>query len=154
MKTWSAKPADIRKDWTVIDATGLVVGRLAAIVAPRLRGKHKPGYTPHMDCGDHIIIVNADKVVFTGRKLIDKQYYKHTGYPGGIRSTTPERILGGKHPTRVIEKAIERMMPDGPLASQQMRNLRIYAGAEHPHQAQSPVPFDVATLNSKNARAV
>lgn len=149
-KTFSAKPADLNPEWLVIDAEGVVVGRLAALVATRLRGKHKPHYTPHMDCGDHVIIINAEKAVFTGRKLTDKQYHRHTGYPGGIKTTTPEKIFQGKHPQRVIEKAVSRMMPDGPLARQQLRKLRVYAGEAHRHQAQQPKPLDVKSFNSKN----
>lgn len=149
-KTFSAKPADLSPEWLVIDAEGIVVGRLAALVATRLRGKHKPQYTPHMDCGDHVIIINAEKAVFTGRKFTDKQYHRHTGYPGGIKTTTPEKILQGEHPQRVIEKAVSRMMPDGPLARQQLRKLRVYAGATHRHQAQQPKPLNVKLFNSKN----
>ena len=152
-KTYSARPADVRAEWRVVDAEGLVVGRLAALVATWLRGKHKPYYTPHIDCGDHVIVVNADKVVFTGRKLTDKKYHRHTGYPGGIKTTTPERIFRSRHPQRVIEKAVARMMPDGPLARQQLRKLRIYAGAQHRHQAQQPKLVDVAALNTKNTPA-
>lgn len=153
MKTFSAKPADIEKSWVLIDAEGLVVGRLATIIASRLRGKHKPSFTPHMDCGDNIVVVNADKAVFTGQKHQDKVYYRHTGYPGGIKETTPRRIMEGKFPERVIELAVKRMMPGGPLTRQQLKNLRVYAGAEHPHEAQSPQPLDVTTLNAKNKRA-
>ena len=152
-KTFSARPADARAEWRVVDAQGLVVGRLASLVATWLRGKHKPHYTPHIDCGDHVIIVNADKVVFTGRKLTDKKYHRHTGYPGGIKTTTPERIFRSRHPQRVIEKAVARMMPNGPLARQQLRKLRVYAGAQHGHQAQQPKPVDVAALNTKNTPA-
>ena len=152
-KTYSARPADVRAEWRVVDAQGLVVGRLAALVATWLRGKHKPHYTPHIDCGDHVIVVNADKVVFTGRKLTDKKYHRHTGYPGGIKTTTPERIFRSRHPQRVIEKAVARMMPDGPLARQQLRKLRIYAGAQHRHQAQQPKRVDVAALSTKNTPA-
>ena len=149
-KTFSAKPADLNPEWFVIDAEGVVVGRLAALVATRLRGKHKPQYTPHMDCGDHVVIINAEKAVFTGRKFTDKQYHRHTGYPGGIKTTTPEKIFQGKHPQRVIEKAVRRMMPDGPLARQQLRKLRVYAGETHRHQAQQPKSLDVKSFNSKN----
>lgn len=155
MKTFSAKPADVEKKWIVIDAEGLVVGRLATIVATRLRGKHLPHYTPHVDCGDNVIVVNADKVVFTGRKLAQKKYFWHTGHPGGIKERTAEKILGGKFPERIVSKAVERMMPkDSPLARQQMSNLRVYAGAEHPHEAQQPEALDVAALNPKNKRTV
>ncbi len=153
MKTYSAKPADIEKSWVLIDADGLVVGRLAALIATRLRGKHKSIYTPHMDCGDNIIVVNADKVQLTGRKRQDKTYYWHTGYPGGIKSRKAHQILDGKHPERVLEMAVRRMMPDGPLARRQLKNLKIYAGPDHPHEAQKPVKLDVAPLNPKNARS-
>ena len=153
MKTFSAKPAEVQKKWVVIDAKGLVVGRLATLIAMRLKGKHKAIYTPHVDCGDNVIVVNADKVVFTGRKYEDKLYQWHTGYPGGIKSRTPRQILEGKHPERVVEKAVERMLARGPLQRQLMRNLKVYKGAEHPHAAQNPVPLDVAKLNRKNSRA-
>lgn len=152
MKTYSAKPADVEKKWLLIDAEGLVVGRLAALVATRLRGKHKPMFTPHIDCGDHVIIVNADKIVLTGNKLAGKTYYWHTGYPGGIKERKAHQILDGKHPERIVEKAITRMMPGGPLSNQQLKSLRIYAGAEHPHEAQQPEVFDVAALNPKNTK--
>lgn len=153
MKTFSATPNDIEKSWVLIDASGLVVGRLAALIASRLRGKHKPGYTPHMDDGDNIIVINAGAVVFSGNKRADKTYYWHTGHPGGIKSRTAEKVLDGKHPERVLHKAVERMLPRGPLARQQLKNLKVYAGPEHPHMAQSPMPLDVAALNSKNARS-
>ncbi len=153
MKTYSAKPGDIERKWFVIDAEGVVLGRLASIVAMRLRGKHKPMYTPHIDCGDHIVIINADKVQLTGNKLADKIYYRHTGYPGGIRSTTAGKILDGKHPKRVVEKAVQRMIPKGPLGRQVLRKLKVYAGAEHPHEAQQPEFLDVAAMNDKNKRS-
>jgi large subunit ribosomal protein L13 len=153
MRTYSAKPAEIEKKWVLIDADGLIVGRLASIIARMLRGKHKAMYTPHLDCGDNIVVVNADKVVLTGKKLTDKKHYWHTGYPGGVKSRTPQKILEGKFPGRVLEKAVERMLPDGPLARRQMRNLKIYAGSEHPHSAQQPIRLDVAALNSKNKRS-
>ena len=150
MSTFSATPADIEKKWIVIDADGLVVGRLASIIAMRLRGKHKPSFTPHVDCGDNVIVINADKVRFTGNKLTDKIYYKHTGYAGGIKGITPAKVLEGQFPERVLEKAVERMIPRGPLGRQQMRNLRIYAGSEHPHAGQNPEVLDVAAMNRKN----
>ena len=153
MKTFSAKPSDIDKKWLLIDADGLVLGRLAALIATRLRGKHKPSYTPHMDCGDHVVVVNAEKVQLTGNKRTDSIFYWHTGYPGGIKGRSKGAILGGKHPERVIEKAVERMVPRGPLGRRVMRNLRVYAGPEHPHEAQSPAPLDVAAMNRKNVRA-
>jgi large subunit ribosomal protein L13 len=151
-KTHSTKTADIEKKWVVIDATGLVVGRLASVIALRLRGKHKPTFTPHMDDGDNIVVVNADKVVFTGRKKEQKVYFHHTGYPGGIKERTAKFILDGRFPERVVEKAVERMLPRGPLGRKQLGNLRVYKGAEHPHEAQVPVSLDVAGMNAKNAR--
>ena len=150
MQTYSAKASEIDKKWVVIDAEGLVVGRLAAIIATRLRGKHKPSYTPHMDCGDNVIVVNAEKIVLTGNKVKDKKYYWHTGYVGGIKERTAEDYLGGKAPTRIVEKAVQRMLPRGPLGRQQMSNLRVYTGPEHPHEAQKPETLDVAALNPKN----
>mgnify|MGYP000191505921 CR=1 FL=1 len=143
--TRSVKPAEVEKNWHLIDADGLVVGRLAAITANILRGKHKPSYTPHVDCGDHVVIINADKVKFTGRKMTDKRYYKHTGHPGGIKETSPAKVLEGRFPERVLEKAVERMIPRGPLGRQQMRNLRIYKGTEHPHAAQNPEVLDIGS---------
>lgn len=151
MKTYSAKPSEIEKQWIVVDAAGLVVGRLAAIIATRLRGKHKPSYTPHMDCGDNVIVVNADKVALTGRKREQKTYHWHTGYPGGIKERTAGKVLDGRFPERVVEKAVERMLPRGPLGRRQFANLHVYAGPEHPHAAQKPAPLDVRALNTKNA---
>lgn len=154
MKTYSAKPTEVDRKWLLIDAEGLVVGRLASLIATRLRGKHKPMYTPHIDCGDNIVVVNAEKVLLKGSKRTDKTYYWHTGHPGGIKSRTAETILDGKHPERVLEMAVRRMMPTGPLAREQLRKLRIYAGTEHPHEAQQPEKLDVASMNQKNiARA-
>ena len=150
MKTYSAKASEIEKKWVVIDAEGLVVGRLAAIVATRLRGKHKPSYTPHMDDGDNVIIVNAAKALLTGDKLKKKVYYHHTGYIGGIKERTAGHILKGKFPERVVEKAVERMLPRGPLGKRQLGNLRVYPGAEHPHEAQKPETLDIAKMNPKN----
>ena len=152
MKTFSQKPAEVEKKWIVIDASGVVPGRLASFVANRLRGKHKPTFTPHVDDGDNVIIINADKVAFTGNKYADKKYYWHTGYPGGIKERTARAIIEGRFPERVVQKAVERMMPGGPLSRRQMKNLRVYAGSEHPHEAQSPVVVDVASMNSKNKR--
>ena len=153
MKTYSATPSDVDKKWLVIDADGIVLGRLAAIVATRLRGKHKPMFTPHIDCGDHIVITNAEKVKLTGNKLKNKIYYRHTGYPGGIKERTAGEIIEGAHPERVILKAVERMMPRGPMGRQQFKNLRVYSGPEHPHEAQAPENLDVAAMNSKNKRS-
>jgi large subunit ribosomal protein L13 len=152
MKTFSAKPAEVDKKWIVIDAEGLVVGRLASLIALRLRGKHKASFTPHVDCGDNVIVLNADKVVFTGRKRENKTYYWHTGYPGGIKQRTARQLLEGRFPERVVYKAVQRMLPRGPLGREQLRNLRIYTGTDHPHEAQQPEKLDVAALNSKNAR--
>jgi large subunit ribosomal protein L13 len=152
MSTYVAKPATVEKKWILIDAEGLVVGRLAALIATRLKGKHKPIYTPHVDCGDNIVVINAAKVVFTGAKRDDKIYYKHTGYPGGIKERTPRQIFDSKHPERILEKAVERMLARGPLHHQIMRNLRVYKGGEHPHEAQNPEKLDVAKLNRKNVR--
>ena len=152
--THSTKTADVEKKWVVIDAQGLVVGRLATIVAMRLRGKHKPTFTPHMDDGDHVIIVNADKVVLTGRKRDQKMYYHHTGFIGGIKERSARAILEGKFPERIVEKAVERMLPRGPLGRKQLGNLRVYKGADHPHEAQQPVVLDIAKMNPKNSRTV
>jgi large subunit ribosomal protein L13 len=152
MKTFSLKPADVEKKWVIIDAEGLVVGRLASVVAKRLRGKHKASYTPHVDCGDNVIVINADKVVFTGRKRDQKVYYHHTGHPGGIKARTAKTILEGRFPERVVEKAVERMLPRGPLFRKILGNLRVYPGTEHPHEAQQPEVLDVASLNAKNRR--
>ncbi|MDC0348797.1 50S ribosomal protein L13 [Alphaproteobacteria bacterium] len=152
MKTFSIKQSEIQKDWNIVDAEGLVVGRLASVIANRLRGKHKPEFTPHMDCGDNIIVINAEKVVFTGNKMKDKILYWHTGYPGGIKERTMEKILGGKNPERVLIKAVERMITRGPLGRRQMSNLHVYSGSSHPHDAQQPQVLDVASMNRKNKR--
>ncbi|MFM9860822.1 50S ribosomal protein L13 [Pseudoxanthobacter sp. M-2] len=152
MKTYSAKTAEVEKRWIVIDAEDLVVGRLASLIAMRLRGKHKPTYTPHIDCGDNIVVINADKVALTGHKYADKRYYWHTGFPGGIKERTARAILEGRFPERVLEAAVRRMVPRGPLGRQQMKNLRLYKGSEHPHAAQQPEALDVAALNRKNVR--
>ena len=152
MKTYSVKAAEVEKKWVLIDAENLVVGRLATLVATMLRGKHKPTYTPHIDMGDNVIVINAEKVVFTGRKLDQKRYYWHTGYPGGIKDRTARRVIEGRFPERIVEKAVERMLPRGPLGRQQLKNLKVYAGPEHPHEAQQPATLDVAALSSKNAR--
>ncbi|WP_420405262.1 50S ribosomal protein L13 [Nisaea sp.] len=152
MRTYSAKPSEIEKKWWIVDADGMVLGRLATVLANYLRGKHKPTFTPNMDCGDNIVVINADKVKLTGNKRTDKNFYWHTGYPGGIKSRTMAQILDGKHPERVIEKAVQRMISRGPLARKQMSNLRIYSGTEHPHEAQQPEMLDVAAMNPKNKR--
>ena len=147
MSTYTAKPGDITKKWVLIDATNLVVGRLASIVAMHLRGKHLPTYTPNMDMGDNVIIINAEKVKLTGNKLDQRKFFWHTGHPGGIKERTARQLLEGRFPERVVEKAVERMIPRGPLGRRQMKNLRVYAGTEHPHVAQQPETLDVAALN-------
>ncbi len=153
MKTFSAKPADIHKKWLLVDAENIVLGRLAVIVADRLRGKHKPSYTPHMDCGDNVIVINAEKVRLTGRKRENKLYHHHTGYPGGIKTRSAAQILEGRTPELVVTKAIQRMVPKGPLGRQQLSNLKVYAGTDHPHEAQKPERLDVAALHPKNSRS-
>ena len=153
MKTYSAKPAEIEKKWVTIDATGLVVGRLASIIALRLRGKHKPTFTPHLDCGDNVIVINAEKVVLTGRKRQQKVYRHHTGYIGGIKERTAKSIIEGRFPERIVEKAVQRMLPHGPLGRRQLANLRVYSGPDHPHAAQNPEPLDVGSMNRKNVRS-
>lgn len=150
--TLSLKPAEVQKDWVLIDAEGLVLGRLAAIIATRLRGKHKPQYTPHVDCGDNVVVINAAKVKVTGKKLDQSIFYWHTGYAGGIKGLSQRRILEGAHPERLIEKAVERMITRGPLQRKQMTHLYVYGGEKHPHEAQQPKPLDVAALNPKNKR--
>src|SRR3974390_3376322 len=152
MGTYSAKASEIEKKWVLIDAEGLVVGRVASLVALRLRGKHKPSYTPHMDCGDNVIVVNAAKVLLTGAKLNKKENYWHTGYIGGIKERKAGEVINGRFPERVVEKAVERMLPRGPLGRKQLANLRVYKGAEHPHAAQNPEKVDVASMNRKNVR--
>ena len=154
MKTYSAKPSQVERNWYVIDADGVVLGRLASQIAMRLRGKHKPIFTPHIDCGDNIIVINAEKVALTGNKRTDKVYYWYTGYPGGIKSRTADKVLDGKQPERVVIKAVERMITRSSLGRQQMRKLHVYAGTEHPHQAQSPEVLDIAAMNSKNKRSL
>ena len=153
MKTFSAKPAEVERKWIVIDAEDVVLGRLASKVAMILRGKHKPIYTPHIDCGDHVVVVNAERIALTGNKRKDKTYHWHTGYPGGIKSRTADKILGGDHPERVIVKAVERMVPRNPLGRAMMKKLRVYAGPEHPHEAQRPEVLDFAAQNPKNKRS-
>ena len=149
-QTRSIKPAEVEKNWHLIDADGLVVGRLAVVIANRLRGKHKPSFTPHVDCGDHVVVINAGKVRLTGNKRADKVYYKHTGYAGGIKEVTAAKVLDGRFPERVLEKAVERMIPRGPLGRDQMRALHLYAGTEHPHGGTQPQALDVAAMNRKN----
>ena len=153
MKTFTATPADIEKKWILIDAEGIVLGRLATIVANILRGKNKPTFTPHMDMGDNVIVINADKIQMTGKKRDDKVYYWHTGHPGGIKQRTARQVLEGNHPERVVIKAVERMITRNRLGRQQMTNLRVYAGAAHPHEAQQPTVLDLRVLNPKNTRS-
>ncbi len=154
MKTYSAKAAEIEKKWYVVDAEGVVLGRLASQIAKILRGKHKVTFTPHLDCGDNVIVVNAEKVAVTGNKLANEKYYWHTGYPGGIKQRTAAQILDGKHLDRLVYKAVERMIPKGPLGRQVLGHLRVYAGPEHPHEAQQPEVLDVAAMNPKNKRPI
>jgi large subunit ribosomal protein L13 len=152
MKTYTAKPEDVVAKWHLIDAEGLVLGRLASIAALMLRGKHKPMFSTNIDCGDFIVVINAEKVMLTGRKRDNKTYYRHTGYPGGIKSRTAGQILDGAHPERVVQKAIERMLPKGPMGTQQFRKLKVYVGPDHPHDAQNPAKLDIAGMNPKNTR--
>jgi large subunit ribosomal protein L13 len=152
MQTYVAKSGELEKRWVLIDGNGLVVGRLATLIAMRLKGKHKAAYTPHVDTGDNVIVINAEKVVFTGNKTEDKIYYRHTGYPGGIKTRTPRQLFDSKFPERILEKAVERMLKRGPLQRKLMRNLKVYKGTTHPHEAQKPEPLDVKALNRKNAR--
>ena len=152
MKTYSAKPTDIVKKWILIDAQDAVLGRLAVIVADLLRGKHKTTFTPHMDCGDNVVVVNAEKVLLTGKKREQKSYWRHTGFPGGLKYTYAGPILEGKHPERVIVAAVKRMIPAGPLSRQIMGNLKVYGGSKHPHEAQQPTPIDLAKMSIKNVK--
>ncbi len=153
MKTFSMKPADVQKKWLLVDAEGVVLGRMASRIAMILRGKHRPEFTPHVDCGDNVVVINADKVKLTGNKLADKIYYRHTGYPGGIKSRTAGQILEGKFPENVVIKAVQRMLPRSKLARVQLGNLKVYAGASHPHEAQNPEILDIAAMNPKNKRS-
>ena len=153
MSTYSAKPSEIEKKWVLIDAENLVVGRVASIIAMRLRGKHLPTFTPHMDMGDNVIVINADKVKLTGNKLDQRKFFWHTGYPGGIKDRTQRQLLEGRFPERVLENAVRRMLPGGPLSRAQLKNLKVYAGPDHPHEAQQPKKLDVASFNAKNVRA-
>ena len=152
MKTFTAKPSNIEHQWFLIDAQSIVLGRLAVFTAMRLRGKHKPIFTPHMDCGDHIVIINAKKVKLTGRKMYDKKFYWHTGYPGGIKECTMDKIITGPYPERIIIKAIERMMSKGPLRKNIMSKLHVYAGNQHRHEAQMPIMINIGEINNKNIR--
>lgn len=152
MKTYSAKQSEIQQKWLLIDAENVVLGRLATQVAKILRGKHKPMFTPHLDCGDKVVIINAGKIAITGKKRTDKVYYRHTGFPGGIKETTPEKVLTGRFPERIVKLAVQRMITRGPLGRDQMRNLYVYAGTEHPHQGQNPEVYDFASMNPKNKK--
>lgn len=152
MRTFSLKAAQVKKDWVIVDATNLVLGRLSAVIAHRLRGKHKPEYSPNLDCGDYVVVINADKIHLTGKKLDDSVFYWHTGYPGGIKQRTIKERLNSKFPERVVKKAVERMLPKGPLGRKMLGNLRVYAGSAHPYSAQQPVVLDVAAMNSKNVK--
>ena len=152
MKTYSAKPSEVEKKWFIVDAEDLILGRMAAVIATHLIGKHKPTFTPHIDCGDHVIVINAEKVKLTGKKRDNDIFYWHTGYPGGIKERSKGQILDGKHPQRVVEKAVQRMMPEGPMGRTQFGNMRVYAGSEHPHAAQNPEVLDIASMNDKNKR--
>lgn len=154
MQTLSIKPSEVKKNWVVIDAKDLVLGRLASLIAIRIRGKHKPSFTPHVDCGDYVIVVNAEKVHLTGNKLKDKKFFWHTGYAGGIKERAIGQILSGKHPERVVHKAVERMIARGPLGRQIMSNLKVYVGPNHPHAAQNPESLNVAEMNRKNVRSI
>jgi len=153
MKTYSARPSDVERKWYIIDAENVVLGRMAAEIANLLRGKRKTMYTPHIDTGDNVIVINAAKVRLTGNKRLNKRYYWHTGYPGGIKDRTAEQILTGKYPERVVQKAVERMMPRGPLGRAQLKKLKVYPGAEHPHEAQQPESLDIGARNPKNKRS-
>ncbi|MCB9989238.1 MAG: 50S ribosomal protein L13 [Rhodospirillales bacterium] len=152
MKTYSAKPSEVEKKWVLVDAEGVVLGRLASVVASRLRGKHKPTFTPHIDCGDNVIIINAGKVRLTGNKRKNSLFFWHTGYPGGIKQRSQGQILEGDHPERVVENAVKRMLPKTILGTHIFKNMRVYAGAEHPHEAQNPEVLDIAAMNPKNKR--
>ena len=152
LKTYVARPKEITRKWWIIDAEGLVLGRAASIVANILRGKHKPTFTPNFDCGDHVIIINAEKVKLTGKKMANKTYYWHTGHPGGIKQKTAQQIIEDKFPERVFESAVSRMISRGPLQRDIMTKLRIYKGSEHPHQAQNPQKLDIAAMNRKNSK--
>jgi len=145
---------EAEQNWILIDAENAVVGRLASFIAMRLRGKHRPDFSPHVDCGDHVVVINAQRVKFTGRKLDEKLYHWHTGHPGGIKQRTASAILNGRFPERILEKAVERMLPkESPLARKQMTHLRIYKDGEHPHAAQNPQTIDFAAMNAKNSRS-
>lgn len=152
MRTFSLKAGDIKKDWLLIDAEDMVLGRLSAVIASYLRGKHKPTFTPHMDCGDNVIVVNAEKIALTGKKYDNDVFYWHTGYPGGIKQRTMRERLEGRHPERVVQKAVERMLPKGPLGRKMLSHLRVYKGNEHPHAAQQVKKIDLASMNRKNQR--
>ena len=153
ISTHTTKPSDIERKWYVVDAEGVILGRLSAEIAKILRGKNKPYFTPNLDCGDYVVVINADKVKLTGKKLVNKHYYKHTGYIGSVKDTTAGKVLSGRFPERVIQKAVERMISRNPLGRQMMTKLKVYAGSEHPHTAQNPIVWDFASQNSKNKRS-
>lgn len=151
-KTYSCKPKEVERQWWLIDAQDIILGRLASRVANILRGKHKPSFTPNVDCGDHVVIINAEKVALSGKKLSDKIYYWHTGYPGGIKNRSAKQILNGKFPERIIENAVSRMISRGPLQRDIMKKLHIYSGQDHKHQGQTPKKIDFAEINKKNIK--
>lgn len=153
MATCSAKPSEIQRKWLIIDAEDLVLGRLASEISMILRGKNKPIYTPNLDCGDNVIVINARKVHLTGKKLADKKYFRHTGHPGGIKERIAGKVLEGDYPERVLVKAVERMITRSPLGREQMRKLHVYGGAEHPHAGQTPEVYDFASKNKKNKKS-
>lgn len=150
--TPSCKVQEEKRKWVLIDAKDIVLGRLACKIANILRGKEKPCFTPNNDCGDHVVVINAEKVHLTGKKHSDKTYYWHTGYPGGLKERTADQILKGKFPERIIKKAVERMIPDGPLGREVFKKLRVYSGTAHPHEAQNPEILDFSALNPKNKK--
>ena len=152
MITHYTKPSEIVRKWYVVDAEGVVLGRLSAEISKILRGRHKPSFVPNLDCGDYVVVINADKIKLTGKKLTDKKYFRHTGYVGGIKETTPAKILASRFPERIVQKAIERMITRSPLGRQQMTKLKVYAGVDHPHTAQNPEVLDIASMNPKNKR--
>ena len=150
MKTFTLKQKEIKKEWFLINADGVVLGRLASYISKVLRGKHKTTFSPHLDCGDNVIVVNAEKVKFKGKKIKDKIYYKHTGYPGGIKSTNPEKILSGKNPERVIEMAVKRMLSNNKISRDLLRNLRVFSGGNHNLEAQKPKLIEFSAMSRKN----
>ncbi len=152
LKTYAAKPKEIERKWWIVDAQDLVVGRASSIIANILRGKHKATFTPNMDCGDHVVIINAEKIKLTGKKYAEKLYYWHTGHPGGIKDRSAREIIEGKYPERILEYAVSRMISRGPLQRDIMTKLHIYKGSEHKHQGQNPQVLDIASMNRKNTK--